>query len=305
MKLLAKTTLALLVTVAQLQAQEAALPRNMAALGDSITAAAFGRFTRADGTHIFTLLKLLDLFAKAGYSRSAKAFEAREVSWSTGAKLGGHSHLERLTQLNGTTIPSLNAAVSGARARDLSAQVDNLLEWSNNSINQSAPDYVTLLIGANDACGETPPEEFIQEVQKAIEKITQANPKAKIMMAGVPNIEHLREVAVNSPLSNLPGLKTCQDMWKRHGFCKEMLQEDDPAKRAAIMARLFQYDTDLEALKTQFNAQSADPDQIRFAGELTSYRFTDNDIAIDCFHPNLKGQQIISDLTWQKSWWAK
>ena len=44
-------------------------------------------------------------------------------------------------------------------------------------------------------------------------------------------------------------------------------------------------------------------DSIRFASEIYDYNFSDNDISLDCFHPNKAGQQILSDITWEKSWW--
>src|SRR5687767_5925957 len=77
------------------------------------------------------------------------AFNARNpsdnpsYSWATGDAAAFSSHAARLAGLYPTCdVVTANVAASGARARDLESQVARLA--------LRAPDYVTLMVGAND-----------------------------------------------------------------------------------------------------------------------------------------------------------
>lgn len=300
-----KIALAMFITCL-CQARGDEIPQSMAALGDSITAAAFGSYTRTDAQNPTTLLRLLTIIGRFGFTFSARAVEAREVSWSTGDGPRINSHWTRLSNLahnKGIKFKSYNSAISGAKAEDLGKQVDSLIKWSKTNLKTKAPDYVTLLIGANDVCNDTEVEDFGAAVEESIDRVLAANNNAKIMIGGIPNIERLREVAIDAPLSNLPGLATCKDMWKKHGFCKKILQENDANVRAKYGQLEQDYLGELKGVADTMNAKYG-ADKVRFAPEVYSYKFTANDISIDCFHPNVKGQQILSDTTWKKTWWA-
>ena len=90
-------------------------PGAMAALGDSITRA----------------------FAACG-----RGGDCTETSWATGSAERLDSHAQRLGLDDADR--SYNLAVSGARVVGLASQVEDAV--------RVRPDYVTVLIGANDAC---------------------------------------------------------------------------------------------------------------------------------------------------------
>jgi hypothetical protein len=71
---------------------------------------------------------------------------------------------------------------------------------------------------------------------------------------------------------------------------------------AAASRKLRAYLHELESIKNELN-QKWGSDSVHFASEIYDYSFSDNDISLDCFHPNKAGQQILSDITWKKSWW--
>ena len=124
------------------------------------------------------------------------------------------------------------------------------------------------------------------------------------MMSSIPNIEHLREVARDSAVAGVPFVKQCQDMWKLHKFCKNMLEEEDPEKRKLVIQRVSFYMHELEELTENLNEKWG-ADRVRFSEGVFAFEFTDKDLSIDCFHPNISGQQAISDIIWKDTWWAQ
>ncbi|MEZ4815942.1 MAG: SGNH/GDSL hydrolase family protein [Bdellovibrionota bacterium] len=286
------------------------LPQNMAAIGDSITAGALAGFKRTDAHNPLVGFKFLYFLGKAGYMHSLRAFESRSRSWAAGDGSKVLTHARRILKLNDFSkkeLPVYNAAVSGSTSYDINEQVSSVLSWSRKELKQGAPDYVLLAIGANDACQDTneemtPASAYGNNVRNAVFKVLEANPNAQVFISGIPNLDHLRNVAENSWLG-LPPLSTCKDMWALHKFCNNVLLEKDPRKREEVTERLLEYFDEIEAVKAEANARFGS-DHVRFGREVYNYNFSDNDISIDCFHPNAKGQQILSDITWKKSWWS-
>ena len=287
------------------------LPKNMAAIGDSITAGALAGFKRSDAHNPLIIFKLLYFIGKVGYLRSLNAFESRNRSWATGSSSQVRTHYTRLREMaraEGQELAAYNAAVSGSTSYNIKEQVDAVLRWSNRSLGQGAPDYVLLAIGANDACQNlnewmTPVSQYANNIRNAVYKILEANPNSKVLVSGIPNLEHLRRVAENSWLG-LPPMSTCKNMWATHNFCNNVLLEPNPEKVRDVTKRIWAYQDEIEYIRRDADARFG-KDRVRFSYEVHNYAFTDDEISIDCFHPNTKGQQVISDVTWKKSWWTK
>lgn len=308
MRKFAKWTIALALglSTSPLQSTES-IPQNMAAVGDSITAGALAGFKRSDGHNPLVLFKLLYYIGKVGYKRSLLAFESRGRSWATGDSRKVRTHFNRLRELNdGEKLAAYNAAVSGSTSHNIKDQIDHVLSWSNKNLAQGSPDYVLIGIGSNDACqnnnsGMTSAATYANNVRNAVFRVLDANPNAKVMISGIPNLVHLRNVAENSWLG-APPLTTCKDMWATHNFCNNVLLEKDRSKLEEVTKRLWEYQDELEFIRRDANARFGF-DRVRFSYEVYNYGFSDDDISIDCFHPNTKGQQILADVTWKKSWW--
>ena len=48
------------------------------------------------------------------------------------------------------------------------------------------------------------------------------------------------------------------------------------------------------------------PDNIRFITELENFKFKEEHISHrDCFHPSIKGQDLLSQITWKNGWFQK
>jgi hypothetical protein len=129
-----------------------ALPLSMGALGDSISAAALAAFKRTDIRNPLAFPKFMYFIGRYGYYQSVQAFESRQLSWATGTNSDIFSHSQRIAELSGKKIKTFNAAISGAGTWSLDEEMTNLLSWSKKNLKGNAPDYVTLEIGANDAC---------------------------------------------------------------------------------------------------------------------------------------------------------
>ena len=285
-------------------AQATDLPQSMVVLGDSISAGALAAYKRTDAHNPLAFPKFIKLLARAGYMRSIHAFEAPELSWATGMSKKIQSHATRLVALakaRKLSFKTHNAAVSGANSYDLEAQTAEVLHWSHENLDTSAPDYVLIAMGANDACvndkksAMTPVSDYAVNMRDSIEQLLAANPHSKILISGIPNVGHLRDTARNSFLG-LPPLTFCKDVWRVHGFCQNLLLEKDASKRALIVDRINNYMKQVDLIKDDLNTRWGE-DRVRFAPEVFSYNFSDKNISFDCFHPNTTGQQILSNVT--------
>src|SRR5262245_12655032 len=129
-------------------------PKVMAALGDSIT-----RAFNSDGPG-----------CPAGPS-----LDCVKNSWSTGTNPAVDSQFQRIKAIDPDRDPvAFNDARSGARAT-------NLLGQAETAATQNA-DYVTIEIGANDACGSTSTATFRGQVMAALKALAESDPKVHIEM---------------------------------------------------------------------------------------------------------------------------
>ena len=306
---------ALFTNVHSARSQEQ-LPRSMASIGDSITAGALASFTRSDGYNPFVFPKFLYFIAKFGIIRSFHALENPKRSWAAGLDGGVNSHatyLRGMARAKRQSFSVYNVAVTGATSsdpvhhNDIAHQVDAVLNWSEKNLKQGAPDYVTLELGANDLCGDTnaemtPVTTYGDSIRDGVARLLESNPKSKILIAGIPDVEHLRDVAYNSILTGIGPYARCHGLWNSLKVCKNVLIENDPVKRNEVAQRIADYMHELETITQEANEKFG-ADHVRFSRAVNAYRFTDAQISIDCFHPNRIGQQSLANVTWADSWW--
>ena len=76
------------------------------------------------------------------------------------------------------------------------------------------------------------------------------------------------------------------------------LSSDTPRdERLAFKYRLDDLNNSLSKISANY------PLHVRFDNSLAKYKFTKEDVSSqDCFHPSLRGQNLISQLTWDKGW---
>ncbi|MEV6524929.1 GDSL-type esterase/lipase family protein [Longispora sp. NPDC051575] len=211
-------------------------------------------------------------------------------SWSTGDSDRGGTHYQRLRALNpAITGHATNLAVVGARASGLAAQARAAVD--------TRAEYVTVLVGANDACRPTAAEmtsaaDFRAQIDEALRILKAGLPTAKVFVASVPDLYRLWDVGHAND--------TVVRVWNR-GVCPSMLANPtsdaaaDRKRRGEVRDRVTAYDTALSAACSKYG-RLCDYD----GGAVHRYRFEVKHLSpIDFFHPNASGQQVLAEVTWK------
>jgi lysophospholipase L1-like esterase len=243
-------------------AHGATYPNSIAATGDSITRA---------------------------FNAGAVPFtDAPWNSWSTGA-LRSWTHYRRILAANPRIFGrSYNDARSGARMADLERQ-------AGLAVAQRA-EYVTILMGANDACASstsamTPVAEFRAQFERAVQRLAAGSPTSRLYVISIPNAYRLWRLFHDDPDAVF--------RWRLTGFCKSLLARptstapEDEARRQRVRQRIIDYNAvlaDVCALYVQCRYDG---------GAVFSYRFQPEHVSTrDYFHPSLAGQRALARVTW-------
>ena len=236
-------------------------PRSMAAIGDSITRA----------------MNVLQDAPDAG---------ARH-NWATGADPtdGVLSHYERILDaqpaISGATH---NLSVPGARMRDAPLQARLAVARE--------VDYVTVLMGANDACastpfGMTPLRSFRRSFTRTLDTLARGLPEAIVYVVSIPDVSRLWDVLSNDARARIA--------WRSSGTCSAVLSERwGERERRLVRERIQRFNAALETVCAR------QPHCHHDGGAVFSYRFAPEDVsAVDFFHPSLHGQRKLADVSWR------
>lgn len=216
-------------------------------------------------------------------------------SWSTGTTTSVNSHLLRLRATAAPdTLAGYNFAVAGAASSALGAQASNAMA--------RAPQYVTIEIGANDACTRTvsamtPTTTFRSNVQAAFSALTATTAPPQIFVASIPNLQRMYDLNKSSFSARIT--------WSLLGICQSMLANPtstkaaDVQRRAAVQQRVNEYNAVLAEVCAAYATCRWD------GGAVANYLFVKSDISTrDYFHPSLSGQATLANVTWPKTQWA-
>jgi lysophospholipase L1-like esterase len=233
-------------------------PNSMASLGDSIT---------------------------RGFDACGFFVDCPSRSWSTGDSGSVNSQYLRIRAVN----PAINGhnyndARTGAVAADLAGQ-------AQTAVGQGV-DYVTVLMGANDACKDseaqmTPVATFRGRVDAALDRINAGRPGARVQVVSIPDLKRLWFVA--------KGDWRARSIWAIAGICQTMLKnptstaQADEDRRNRVRQRVIDFNDQL--------AQScAAHARCRYdGGVLFGYQFTFDLLSgWDYFHPNTSGQAVLA-----------
>ncbi len=276
-----------------------AAPEAMAALGDSIT--------RAFNSEI-----------DPPTCPTGPSLDCPKNSWSTGTNPAVNSQFLRIAAIDpgGRQPVAYNDAVSGARASGLDAQ-------AQTAASQNA-DYVTIEIGANDACrstiaAQTPTATFRSQVETAVGDLVQADPKVFIEILSIPDINRLHTLFTSPPDRN------ALTRWSAFNVCQALLAnplspaQADVDRRAAFRAQVIAYNGALADVCAEFKRCLFDNDAV------FNSSFTTADVATvtntggldippfnlipifgdgypnstaDYFHPSLSGQAKLAETSW-------
>jgi lysophospholipase L1-like esterase len=239
------------------------LPSSMVSLGDSLT---------------------------AGYGACLAPVACPRNSWATGDGTLVNSHYRRILAGN----PAIggharNVAVPGATVADLPGQAA--------AATQSTVDYVTVLIGGNDACraagidAMTPVPAFRAELDRALATLKAGLPRARLLVVSIPDVYRLWEVGHTR--------KFVTELWA-HGVCPPLLANAtstapaDAARRQRFRERIDAYDGQLA------QACAAYGPRCRFDGGAAHGVAFGLDLlsALDFFHPSAAGQNELARVTY-------
>jgi len=238
-------------------------PSSMASMGDSIT---------------------------RGFNACGFYFDCTSRSFSTGGDAGVNSHYLRIRAKNSAIDGrNHNQGESGARADDLPAQATATLA--------RRPEYVTILIGANDACTSseaamTPVATFRGHVDTALATLKRGLPDARVAVISIPDIKRLWEVGRTSA--------TARAAWSLFGICQSMLANPtstsaaDNARRDRVRQRVVDFNAQLAQACAAYGPNCDFDDNAVFR-----YPFTFGQVSgWDYFHPNAAGQTALAQVSY-------
>ncbi|MEO5951296.1 MAG: SGNH/GDSL hydrolase family protein [Chloroflexia bacterium] len=238
-------------------------PNSMASTGDSIT---------------------------RGFNTGATPFtDSPANSWTTGTNASVNTHYLRILSNN----PLINAqvnndAVTGAIMADLYSQATNV-------VSQGAQ-YVTILLGANDACADTEPEmtsvsDYRTQFMAGMNTLSTGLPDARIYVLSVPNLYNLWFILKDNASARFT--------WNLLGICQTMLANPlstapaDVERRNRVRQRVIDYNTQLAEICASYI-------HCRFDNNAAfNIAFVPADVSTrDYFHPTITGQAKIAEYTY-------
>ncbi|MEV6371140.1 GDSL-type esterase/lipase family protein [Micromonospora musae] len=238
-------------------------PGSMASLGDSIT---------------------------RGFNACGWYVDCTSRSFSTGDNSAVNSHYLRVRAVD----PAINGhnhndARTGAKSADMYGQ-------AGTAVGQGV-DYVTMLIGANDACtgsesSMTPVSTFRANIDSALNRLRSGLPDARVFVISIPDVHRLWSVGKDSG--------SARTAWSLFGICQSLLAnptstaQPDVDRRNRVRQRVVDYNAQLA------QACAAYGPNCDFDGNAVfGYPFTLNQLSgWDYFHPNATGQQVLATISY-------
>jgi lysophospholipase L1-like esterase len=282
----------------------AAKPYLYGAMGDSISAASLS-ITRLmnegsdgeappDGIPVRYKLNPLRLYQNKSL-----------LSWASGRLV--NSHHERLRRFLGKDLVVLNVATPDAKAHSIPKQARQLLRALESGMYAEMV-YVTLLIGANDTCVNTPNEQMKTDLLAAMETLSRVKQQdtIRILVAPVPAIPELGSPLIRQ--ARTVGGMTCENFRKRvlH-VCKRvsLWETDEEYRQKLVMVE--EKNEVLRDVVRESRKKFPNLDIIFAAEEVPNLTlsFTPAMLSADCFHPGKRGQEWISQTLWNAQPWFK
>lgn len=242
-------------------------PSSMAALGDSIT---------------------------RGFNACGWYSDCSSESWSTGDDSTVGSHYLR--------IRAKNPAMGGHAYNDAKtgAKSDAIAGQAQTAAGQKAG-YVTILIGANDACTSTEAAmtsvaTFRSRIDAALSALRSGVPNARILILSIPDLMRLWSIGKDN--------SSARSAWSLFNVCQSMLARPtstaaaDAARRDRVRQRVVDFNGQLAGACTAYGANC-----LYDNNEVFGYPFVLGQISTwDYFHPNTAGQKALADVSYVKGY---
>jgi lysophospholipase L1-like esterase len=242
------------------------VPPVMAALGDSIS---------------------------AGFNACGWYVSCTSRSWSAGDNSEVNSHYLRLLGRSSVIKGhNLNFAVPGTTSAGLAGQAAEAVARHAS--------YVTILIGAQDACvgterDMTPVATFRRRIDEAMDVLRSSmdTMPARVFVASIPDLQRLWRIGKDNAIAKV--------FWAVGRVCPSMLAnpastaKKDQARRERVRGRVMDYNDQLAQACAGYGPEC------RFdGGAVFSYPYTLKMISPwDYFHPNSAGQRALAEATFR------
>jgi lysophospholipase L1-like esterase len=226
-----------------------------------------------------------------GFNACGFYVECTSRSWTTGTSGSTQSHYLRLLALDpGIGGRAFNDARSGAR-------VDDLVRQAGLAVGQGA-EYVTILMGANDACTSTEStmtasDVFRARVDAALTVLRNGLPDTHLFVASIPDVYQLWRIGHSDAWIRF--------VWARLGICQSLLANAgstaaaDEARRVRVRQRVMEYNTHLAEACERYGPLCDFDDNAVFG-----YGFSLAEVSPwDYFHPDGDGQRVLAEITFQ------
>ena len=211
-------------------------------------------------------------------------------SFSTGTTSSVNSHYLRILGVNpAISGHNNNDARSGAKAADMAGQ-------ARTAVSQGVQ-YVTMLIGANDACTSsestmTSVTTFRSQIDAALNTLKSGLPGAKVLVISVPDIKRLWQVGKDT--------SAARTAWGLFGICQSMLANPtstataDNDRRNRVRQRVIDFNTQLAQACVAYGANCAFDNNAVF-----NFQFVLSQVSTwDYFHPNSTGQAALAQTSY-------
>jgi len=238
-------------------------PSSMASMGDSIT---------------------------RGFNACGWYVDCPSRSFSTGSSSSVNSHYLRILAKNSAMSGhNYNDAKSGAKVADMYGQ-------AGSAVSQNAQ-YVTILIGANDACtgsesSMTSVAAFRTSIDSALNRLKSGVPNAKVALLSIPNVWQLWNVG------HVSG--SAVSTWGLFGICQSLLAnptstaQADVDRRARVRQRVVDFNAQLAQACAAYGANCDFDDNAVF-----TFSFQLSQVSTwDYFHPNTSGQAALASISY-------
>jgi lysophospholipase L1-like esterase len=238
------------------------LPSSMVALGDSVT---------------------------AGYGACPGLNACPRNSWATGDGTLVDSHYKRILAGNPAMKGNAhNLAEAGATIDDLPGQAAAAVGLR--------PDYVTVLVGANDACRSrigdmTGTGQFQAQLSVTLATLRAGLPRARVLVLSIPDVYRVWEVAHPS--------RTAQQVWAL-GVCPTLLRNAtstapaDAARRQQFRDRVDAYNSILARACHDYGPRCRTDNGAVHAASFGIDLLS----SVDFFHPNVAGQTQLAKVSY-------
>lgn len=227
-----------------------------------------------------------DSITRAYNTGSTPFTDAPANSWSTGTNASVLSHYSRILAANpAISGHNYNDAVSGAKMVDLNGQMV--------TVNSQNVEYVTVLMGANDACTSTeaamtPVNTYRAQFQAALNTLSAGSPNARIYILSVPNIYNLWSILHDN--------SSARTTWSFFSICQSMLvnpqstAQDDIDRRNRVNQRVIDFNIQLvQVCATNIHCHFDN-------NAVYNTTFLPSDVSTrDYFHPSLSGQTRLAE----------